>query len=253
MASPGTCGWTMQRNCAQISRWHECVSLMARQTWHSKCWGCTIRLFFFDGIDRRCYVNTSTPDQVNNLLIQFCVVTGKRVWRWLRWCLALLWLREPALMRPTWIWLLQSSSGWKTCPNRLTLTCWGRPTSRGTHRALLNRKHPQRTPPWIKVGKLCQHNLTNCFRTGHRKLLLKTYQNRKNSGRMYTRNSVMFVSRGAEVQRSPAVAGILTGAPIRGAELCRTASNCRGPHCRGNEGSRGETHRFPLFSRDIAQ
>lgn len=66
-------------------------------------------------------------------------------------------------------------------------------------------------------------------------------------------NSKVLVPRGAEVQRSSAVAGIPALPSARGAEHRGTESNCGGTHHRGDEGSRGKRHRLPLFSRDITQ
>ena len=96
---------------------------------------------------------------------------------------------------------------------------------------------------------------SNCFKTrqGMQVLRSDTIHNHKHSGRMYALMSTTFVPRGAEVQRSPAVAGLLNCLSLRGAEFCGCAANPGGTHCGGNEVSRGETHRFPLLSRDIPQ
>lgn len=105
----------------------------------------------------------------------------------------------------------------------------------------------------LDKGRLSYTGSMKYFFIGCRSLGLKscTYQNCPSFGRFYRCTLSFCMLRGAEVQRCPAVAGILTCHFTGGAQLCRTAAHCGGADSRGNEGSRGKTHRFPVFSRDI--
>lgn len=141
MVSPETCGWMMQRSCAQICRWHEYANLMAKLTWPCtrRCSAVKPRIVF-------------TSCDVMILFFPFFLATERQVWRWSRWCPASLWLREPALMRHTWIWLLLSSNGWKIWTIRKSkLICWKRRTFRDSPRTHLSSQQPQKMSLLIEV------------------------------------------------------------------------------------------------------
>lgn len=153
MVSPETCGWMTQRNCAQICRWHEYASLMAKLTWPCTRRCCTVKPALW-------IVFTSC--EVMILFFPFFLATERQVWRWSRWCLASLWLREPALMKPTWIWLLLSSNGWKIWTIRKSkLICWKRRTFRDSPRTHLGARQPQKMLLLIEVfqNQTCDSSL----------------------------------------------------------------------------------------------